>query len=67
MMRIHQRNLYRYFMRHETGCQVPGHRSFGVRRDEHINAVNALERMRLITVNRASDNYLMWTVRVNND
>lgn len=66
-MRIHQRNLYRYFMRHESGCTVPNHRSFGVRRDEHIKAVAALETMQLITVNRASDNYLLWTVEVNHD
>ena len=63
-MRTHQRNLYRYFLRNGNGCTVPLSRSFGVRADAHIAAVNALEAMRLITINRVSDNYLSWTVEI---
>lgn len=64
MLRTHQRNLYYYFLNNEDGCKVPFHRDFGVRTDVHINALNALENLSLIQVNRSSDKYLMWTVRV---
>ena len=63
-MRTHQRNLYRYFLRHGDGCTVPLSRDFGVHPHEHLNAVRALEKMQLITVNRASTNYLLWKVRL---
>lgn len=63
-MRTHQRNLFRYFTRHQDSCKVPSHRAFGVHLNEHINAVDALEQMHLITVTRPSTNYLMWTVHL---
>lgn len=64
-MRTHQRNLYNYFLRHEQDgcCPVPLHRSFGVQFKIHIHAIQALEDMKLIEVDRPSDNYLTWTMR----
>lgn len=61
-MRTHQRNLYHYFRKHGRGCAVPIHTWFGVRRIDHLNAIQALERMGLIEVDRAGDNYLTWTI-----
>ena len=63
LMRTHQRNLYNYFLRHGSGCAVPLHRCFGVRKVDHLNAVQALEKMGLIKVNRITANYLTWTIR----
>ena len=64
MLRTHQRNLYYYFLKNEDGNKMPFHRDFGVRTDVHVNAINTLEKLGLIQVNRVSNNYLMWTVRV---
>ena len=41
---------------------MPIHTRFGVRRIDHLNAIQALERMGLIEVDRAGDNYLTWTI-----
>ena len=61
-MRTHHRNLYHYFRKRGPGCTVPIHTWFGVRKVDHLNAIQALERMGLIEVERAGDNYLTWTI-----
>jgi hypothetical protein len=62
LMRTHQRNLYNYFLRHGNGCTVPLHTWFGVRKVDHLNAVQALEKKGLIEVDRVTSNYLTWTI-----
>ena len=62
LMRTHQRNLYHYFRKHGRGCTVPIHTWFGVRKVDHLNAIQALERMGLIEVDRAGTIYLTWTI-----
>lgn len=61
-MRTHHRNLYHYFLKHGCGCTVPIHTQFGVRRIDHLNAIQALERMGLIEVDRIGTNYLTWII-----
>lgn len=62
LMRTHQRNLYNYFLMRGSGCTVPLHTWFGVRKVDHLNAVEALEKKGLIEIDRVTTNYLTWVV-----
>jgi hypothetical protein len=67
-LRTHQRNLFNYMLKWKRKCPdlpclVPVHTAFGVRQVDHIQAVNSLEKMQLISVNRASPHYTQWTMK----
>jgi hypothetical protein len=62
MMRTHQRNLYNYFLMRGVGCTMPLHTWFGVRKADHLNAIESLQKHGLIEVERITTNYLTWRV-----
>ena len=63
-----QRNIYQYYLHHKQKykdklCYVPRLMMFASRRDTFINALEALERKQLITVEQNTEHYGGWIIK----
>ena len=64
-LRIHHRNLISYLYRHTinnpgVACQVP--KATNNHKIIYIRAINYLEELEIITVDRVASDYLTWTI-----
>jgi hypothetical protein len=65
---IQQRNLYLYYLNHKekglsTPCYVPPAPSSRNRLSLYLRAIERLEELHLVTVDRESDDYREWVMR----
>lgn len=62
---INQRNLYLYYLNHRkkhphTPCYVPKNMAQGNGKVDYFKAIEKLEKLRLVRVDRTAENYTGW-------